>query len=271
MHRTTDPHQYHSDGVTHIYNLSGSGTQNNNSTVTNHNYDGDGHIISHGSGDIYANQDGPVKSALDKVKAVHRPVNEQAAQEDLKEVEQRLRADDFLQLDGDEAQKLLDQFHRASEVAPSPTRKRILEKMDQLIKSSNRLPSCLWIQHGVHKLDANPIDESGGYAAVWRGRIGDDPQIMALKIIRRDVEDEVEKLLGTSEFIREILVWRRLQHKNILPFKGAYLFNQKPKQFCLVSPWMEEGNLPNFIKKLPSIGPELQYKLASYSIRPFAK
>ncbi|KAL0571879.1 Rho guanine nucleotide exchange factor [Marasmius crinis-equi] len=198
-------------------------------------------------------------SALDKVEAADQLMDEEAALKDLKAVEQRLEANDFLDWEGDEAQKLLDRFHRASEVATSPTREKLLEKMNEFSKKSNILPSCLWIQHGVTKLDLHAVDKTGAYATVWRGMIGKNSEIVALKIIDRHIVGKVEKFLG--ELIRETLVWRQLDHKNILPFKGAYLFN-KPREICLVSPWMETGNLPNFIKNNPCISPELQYNFA---------
>ncbi|KAL0563469.1 hypothetical protein V5O48_018598 [Marasmius crinis-equi] len=147
------------------------GMQNNNySTGTQHNYNEKGQNISHGSGNINVNnQYGPLKpmSVLDTVKAV--PMNKEAALKDLKEVEKRLKANDFLDWKGDKAQKLLDQFHRASEVATSPTREKILKKMNEFSKRSNKLPSCLWIQDRVKKLDSHALDETGAYAAVWRG------------------------------------------------------------------------------------------------------
>ncbi|KAL0571395.1 Rho guanine nucleotide exchange factor [Marasmius crinis-equi] len=253
---------YYATGPMHFNYNHGSGMQNNNNdSGTQHNYNKEGQNINHGSGDINVNnQYGPLKptSVLDKAKSVL--MDKKAALEDLKEVEQRLKANDFLEWKDGEAQKLLDQFHRASEVATGPMREKILEKMNEFSKKSNMLPSCLWIQDGVEKLDSRPLDETGAYATVWRGQIGNDPQIVALKIIKRHVEGELEKVLG--ELIRETLIWRQLNHENILPFRGAYLFNEEPKEFCLVSPWMENGNLPNFIKNNPNIGPELQYDLA---------
>ncbi|KAL0566627.1 Rho guanine nucleotide exchange factor [Marasmius crinis-equi] len=279
--------QHYNAREMHVNNNSGSGVQNNYSgSGTQHNYNGLGQNINHGSGDqninsgsgqFHVNNQGrcdslkPAKrhapallkhtSALDKLGAVDCPTDSDAAQEDLKEVEQRLEANDFLDWKDDKAQKLLDQFHRVSEVVTGSKRGKILDRMNVLSKKSNLLPNCLWIQHGVRKLDQQAVDETGGYASVWRGMIGENSEIVALKIIKRNVEGEVEKLLG--ELIRETLVWRQLEHKNIVPFKGAYLFNEEPKEFCLVSPWMENGNLASFVKKSsPSITPELQYNLA---------
>ncbi|KAL0563136.1 hypothetical protein V5O48_018941 [Marasmius crinis-equi] len=284
-------HHYKTSGPMYHNNHSGPGVQNNNNgSGAQHNYNGSGQNINHGRdqnihsgpGQFYVNNTGrydspkpakrlaqaPLKpaTALDNIPAVERPMDANDAQEDKREVEQRLEANDFLDWKGDKAQKLLDQFQRVSEVAKGLAQRKILEKMNELSKRSNRLPNCLWIQHGVKKLDPHAVDETGGYATVWRGEIGENSEIVALKIIKRNVEGEVEKLLG--ELIRETLVWRQLKHENIVPFKGAYLFNEEPREFCLVSPWMENGNLAKFVKTSSGITPELQYKLVSRFI-PF--
>ncbi|KAL0570476.1 Rho guanine nucleotide exchange factor [Marasmius crinis-equi] len=212
----------------------------------------------HWDDSLYTSIRSDMDFTMEEIPVLSRPMSRADALEDLKEVEQRLEANDFLDWKGDKAQKLLDQFHRASEVATSPTQEKILEQMNEFSKKSNMLPSCLWIHDGVTKLGSHALDETGAYATVWRGRIGNDPQIVALKIIKRHVEGELEK-----ELIQETLVWRQLDHKNIVPFIGAYLFNEEPKEFCLVSPWMENGNLPHFIKNNPNISPGLQYNLGS--------
>ncbi|KAF8869494.1 kinase-like domain-containing protein, partial [Mucidula mucida] len=49
----------------------------------------------------------------------------------------------------------------------------------------------------------------------------------------------------------EALVWRQLRHPNILPFLGVN--NQlSPPSFCLVSKWMANGNINEFLTKHPS-------------------
>ena len=46
----------------------------------------------------------------------------------------------------------------------------------------------------------------------------------------------------------EVLLWRRLNHPNILPFYGA---STSQNQFSLVSPWMEHGNILSYTRKHP--------------------
>ena len=48
--------------------------------------------------------------------------------------------------------------------------------------------------------------------------------------------------------MQEGIVWRQLNHPNVLPFMGIYYLDTQQRQLCLVSPWMEEGNLVEFLQ-----------------------
>ena len=51
-----------------------------------------------------------------------------------------------------------------------------------------------------------------------------------------------------QRFCKEVLLWKRLNHPNILPFYGASM-NQN--QLCMVSPWMENGNVLSYTGENP--------------------
>ncbi|KAJ8077648.1 hypothetical protein PM082_002081 [Marasmius tenuissimus] len=51
--------------------------------------------------------------------------------------------------------------------------------------------------------------------------------------------------------MREAIVWQQLRHPNLLPFVGMYYLGESQGQLCLVSPWMEQGNLVTFLKNAP--------------------
>ncbi|KAJ6563362.1 kinase-like protein [Mycena vulgaris] len=55
-------------------------------------------------------------------------------------------------------------------------------------------------------------------------------------------------------FFREALCWGHLNHPNILPFLGVDMRILTPA-FCLFSPWMDNGNLMNFLAKNPDFDP----------------
>ncbi|KIY67802.1 kinase-like protein, partial [Cylindrobasidium torrendii FP15055 ss-10] len=50
---------------------------------------------------------------------------------------------------------------------------------------------------------------------------------------------------------REALVWYQLRHPNILPFVGINEVSFYPR-FCLISPWMANGSIMNYIAKNPT-------------------
>ncbi|KAJ7113408.1 kinase-like domain-containing protein, partial [Mycena epipterygia] len=57
-------------------------------------------------------------------------------------------------------------------------------------------------------------------------------------------DSDIEAVL--KEFGREAVVWRQLSHPNLLPFCGVYYLD---KRLCLISPWMENGNIQKFLNK----------------------
>lgn len=48
--------------------------------------------------------------------------------------------------------------------------------------------------------------------------------------------------------MREIALWGQLNHPNILPFYGVYHLDNAEEKICLVSPWMENGTLTEYLK-----------------------
>jgi serine/threonine protein kinase len=52
-----------------------------------------------------------------------------------------------------------------------------------------------------------------------------------------------------QKFGREALIWRQLSHPNLLPFFGLYVLDNR---LCLISPWMDNGDLKRFLGNAPS-------------------
>jgi len=50
----------------------------------------------------------------------------------------------------------------------------------------------------------------------------------------------------SQRFCREGVAWRHLQHPNILPLLGVTVGENR---FALVSEWMENGNINEFIER----------------------
>jgi Protein tyrosine and serine/threonine kinase len=97
---------------------------------------------------------------------------------------------------------------------------------------------------------------TGGFADVYKGTcLGED---IALKVFRYPLPfgvDSLDSWRRSSDdrfknLLREFITWRQLSHPNVLPFYGIY-FLEDPLEtrFCLVSPWMEYGNIVEFLAR----------------------
>lgn len=50
---------------------------------------------------------------------------------------------------------------------------------------------------------------------------------------------------------KEAVLWAHLTHENILPFYGVYI-QQPSGRICLISPWMDKGDLSKYLSNFPS-------------------
>ncbi|KAJ3558591.1 hypothetical protein NP233_g11479 [Leucocoprinus birnbaumii] len=55
-----------------------------------------------------------------------------------------------------------------------------------------------------------------------------------------------------TEWIKELVLWSHSSHPNVLSFYGVFLESIGPSQrICLVSPFMKNGNLHDYVPRLP--------------------
>ncbi|KAK1223481.1 Receptor-interacting serine/threonine-protein kinase 1 [Marasmius sp. AFHP31] len=147
-----------------------------------------------------------------------------------------------LEARGHEAQQCLNALHTLLGLPDVENRPSILQLMLRLSKRSNLYPECLSISN-VDRISERPID-GGGFGDVWKGKI--DGQFVCLKVVKVYLVSDVQKLL--REYMREAIVWEQLRHPNLLPFMGMYYLDEAREQLCLVSPWMDRGNLVKYLK-----------------------
>ncbi|KAJ7040995.1 kinase-like domain-containing protein [Mycena alexandri] len=144
---------------------------------------------------------------------------------------------------GSEAQELLnllqelldlDSFHV---IKPS-----ICKALMRLSQLSGLHPRCFPIT-GLQKIGQQVA--GGGFGDIWKGLVSG--QTVSVKIMRVFQEEDVAAVL--KQFGREALIWRQLCHPNLLPFFGLYYIENR---LCLVSPWMENGNVMQYLQKQSS-------------------
>ncbi|KAK1220511.1 hypothetical protein PQX77_016721 [Marasmius sp. AFHP31] len=138
----------------------------------------------------------------------------------------------------DRMQQLIDYPNLSPEIRPA-----VVTAMLRLSKNSGLHPTCLSIQN-VKKIGEYPI-AAGGFGDVWKGTIGDSSELVCLKVVKVYLKSNLEQL--TNEYLREAILWRQMKHPNVLPFHGIYRL-EHTQQLCLISPWMENGNLVEFLK-----------------------
>ncbi|KAF9257432.1 kinase-like protein [Marasmius fiardii PR-910] len=153
----------------------------------------------------------------------------------------------LLESKGKDAQLWLDALQVMAELPDitSKTRSSILKLMLHLSKRSGLCPQCLMVNN-VKRLGDFPVG-GGGFGDVWKGKIGE--QIVCLKVVKIYLVSDVQQLL--TEYMQEAILWQQLKHPNLLPFMGMYYLDKVHEQLCLVSPWMERGNLVRFLKDTP--------------------
>ncbi|KAL0577342.1 hypothetical protein V5O48_004641 [Marasmius crinis-equi] len=135
---------------------------------------------------------------------------------------------------------------------------RCTRLIDRIAKKHHHFPSSLFIDN-IEVVGKLPV-KHGGFAHIFKGKhtnetpasVPTDPPILCLKVVQMYEHDEpAEKEKKISDFCREAIIWKRLYHTNIHPFLGVnkILFDNA---LCLVSPWMENGDLMGFLKLNPT-------------------
>ncbi|KAK1229850.1 cell division cycle- protein [Marasmius sp. AFHP31] len=183
--------------------------------------------------------------------APRRPTNQAEFEQELQlfqaivEDEQKRKA--LVQTTGNDAQEWLDLLQLLAEYpdVPKALRSSIFNVMIRLSRNSGLHPQCLTIQN-VERLGEYP-EGGGAFGDVWKGKIGGT--LVCVKVIRAFSATDIEKML--KDYMQEAIVWRQLNHRNLLPFMGIFYLDNNTKRLCLVSPWMTHGNLVEFLKEAP--------------------
>ncbi|KAG8896483.1 hypothetical protein FRB99_008867 [Tulasnella sp. 403] len=92
-------------------------------------------------------------------------------------------------------------------------------------------------------VDTSNAIATGGFGKIFRGE-GD----MGVVAVKQPSQFNREK--AVEQFRREARVWRGLTHENILPLRGVCLIDTV---YHIVSPYMKNGNLRQFVVKNPDV------------------
>ncbi|KAJ7783394.1 kinase-like domain-containing protein [Mycena olivaceomarginata] len=103
-------------------------------------------------------------------------------------------------------------------------------------------PTCFPLV-GLEKV--GPQVAGGGFGDIFKGLVGWSK--CRCQSMRQFKDDDVR--VSLKKLGREAVIWRQLSHPNLLPFFGLYVFDNRPS---LISPWMDNGDLKNFLNNAPS-------------------
>lgn len=143
-------------------------------------------------------------------------------------------------------QMILDGIFPSLNPVNKELRTKCLVGVQKIARSKMILPPRMVIDN-LKRVGKNPVD-GGGFADVWKGTVQNDQ--VCLKVLRIFTSNMDRQKLFKS-LAKEVVVWRQLKHPNVLPFLGVN-FDEFAPSFCLVSPWLSQGTVLQFISKNPN-------------------
>jgi len=128
------------------------------------------------------------------------------------------------------------------------TRRRCYRGLVKLCGEYGILPNSYRIPKSkIEKLGDDPIS-CGGFSVVWPGMYkehdNEEGKCVAIKYMRNWETDDPEKM--RKIFFREVITWKRMSHPNILELIGVIMDD---KEYGMVSPWMDNGNIVEFLRE----------------------
>ncbi|KAG6906989.1 hypothetical protein DXG01_011065 [Tephrocybe rancida] len=155
----------------------------------------------------------------------------------------------LLHLQGNKAQALLDLVQSLLDL---PSLERIfkspfLNALLRLSRRSKHFPGRLWQEQVT--LEGTEAITAGRFGEVWKGIFcGQGVAVKVLKIYQKsDLDKHIKKVL------QETVIWRQLRHVNVLPFLCLHLVDNTERRIGLVSPWMKNGNVKEFLQRSPNV------------------
>ncbi|KAF9642184.1 kinase-like protein [Thelephora ganbajun] len=142
---------------------------------------------------------------------------------------------------GDTAQTFVNVVHEILGLPglPPQFRRKCLSALCRICGRRALLPTSLQIPPCYNRSDIPRY--RGGYADVWKGE--HQGRLVAAKVLRVYSTSDLDKI--RRRFCKEVMTWKTLNHPNVLPLLGATIDDN---QFVMVSEWMTNGNINEFIK-----------------------
>ncbi|KDQ09993.1 hypothetical protein BOTBODRAFT_36611 [Botryobasidium botryosum FD-172 SS1] len=143
------------------------------------------------------------------------------------------------------SERLIGHMRQAATYLKGPPSIEVVDLLSQLYANSKYYP-CEATLHAweVSRTGDTPFG-CGGFGDCWKGLLLGRHK-MVLKCSRSHIPNEIA--MRRAE--REMKVWKRLRHPNVLPFIGSVVL-ESTSTFYMVAPWMENGDLGQYLKLNP--------------------
>ncbi|TFK35923.1 kinase-like domain-containing protein [Crucibulum laeve] len=128
----------------------------------------------------------------------------------------------------------------------SRLKNELVVAIQRLSEKSALCPECFTLKDVV--IEGEYPISAGQFGEVWKGIFS--RQSVSLKVVKAYRHSQIHGLLRA--FSREAVLWGQLSHENVLPFYGVFALGSAHKRICLVSPWMDNGDINNFLTENPS-------------------
>ncbi|KAJ3564013.1 hypothetical protein NP233_g8570 [Leucocoprinus birnbaumii] len=165
-------------------------------------------------------------------------------------VKERSTRRTLAQLKGEEAQAMADFLNRVleREDLEGANKKDVLHTLASLSRTAKVFPRCLRLLD-VDCDFASP-DYTSNFSEIYRGTYKGE-NVCVKAICKNKAGYTYEQLLKVHA--REAILSAHMWHDNILPFYGVFLGEDEISQVCIISPWMDCGNLLDYVKSNPGV------------------
>ncbi|KXN81648.1 hypothetical protein AN958_04070 [Leucoagaricus sp. SymC.cos] len=146
------------------------------------------------------------------------------------------------QLKPDDIQTVVDFLDQALKdiLTITEERNRVLAILSRITSSTLIFPQCFESK----RIKCGPRLDEGGCGIVYKG--ADDPTV-CIKLMKKRLDTG-----ALMPWIKEVILWAHSSHPNVLPFLGVFLEGENSSpQPCLVSPFMQNGNMKDYAARLP--------------------
>ncbi|KAJ3551343.1 hypothetical protein NP233_g13098 [Leucocoprinus birnbaumii] len=130
-------------------------------------------------------------------------------------------------------------------------REQVTSTTEESSSSSSGPGDSLELPHVV--LGGNPVGE-GGFGFIYKGLLG-GRAVRILRVTQIFSSEERNLNILDTYHMRELLLWIYMRHPQILPLYSIFTLNTPRFAIGLVSPWIDNGNLAEYLSSFPEASP----------------